>query len=337
MAARALDSYQSLVKEIRGGQIAPLYLFHGEEQVLAEYVVTVLEELLMPDDMRSVNFLRLDGLKMTEAEFIRAVETPPMFGERRLVLVDQPFFVKSKKEGQTERLAGLFADWPAFTCGVMLCSELDKRLKLVKQLTLVAKVYEFPALTAVEASQWVDERLRKAGIRTRGLGRLIVERAGNNLRILRLEVDKVIAYADGAQVEAGDIEFLVRNNMETSVFDLVDAVGQRQLERALQLVDELHTQGQEPLYVLAMIGRQLRLLLVARLHLDQGQTNQEAAAALGIHPFPAGKCVTQAKIWSQGALRQAIAGCLAADEAIKTGQLPGRRAVDRLLLELARA
>lgn len=334
MAARALESYQRLVKEIKAGRIAAAYLLFGEEQALAEHAVELLQEQLIPEGMASLNCQRLDGQKVAEQELLTALRTPPMFGERRLVVIDQPWFLTGKKEGQAAGLEQTLGDLPDFICLVLLAAQVDKRLKLVKRLTATASTHEFPALNAGEAASWVDDRLRRAGIGGYGLGKQIVERAGSSLRVLRLEVDKLVAYAGGSSLQTEDIACLVRNDMATSVFDLVDAVGQRRLEQALYLADQLQTEGQAPLYILSMISRQLRLLLLARMQLDSGASEQQAAGALGIHPFPAGKCVVQARLWPQAMLQQAVTRCLEAEEMIKTGQLTEQRALDQLLLNL---
>lgn len=334
MAARALDCYQRLVKEIKASKIASAYLLFGEEQVLAEYVVMVLQEQLISAGMESLNYQRLDGQKVTDQELVAAIASPPMFGSKRLVVVDQPWFLAGKKEGQLAGFERMLDDLPDFSCVVLLATQMDKRLKLVKRLNGVASAHEFPALNAGEAANWVDDRLRRAGIGGFGLGKRIVERAGSSLRVLRLEVDKLVAYADGSPLQVEDILALVRNDMETSVFDLVDAVGQRRLEQALHLADQLQAEGQAPLYILSMISRQLRLLLLARMQLDSGASDQQAAGALGIHPYPAGKCVLQARLWTRVGLQQAIQHCLEAEEMTKTGQLSDQRSLDQLLLNL---
>ncbi len=332
MAAKALDCYQGLVKEIKAGKIAPVYLLFGEEQVLAEYVVTVLQEQLIPTGMESLNYQRVDGQKVTDQELVAVIATPPMFGAKRLVVIDQPWFLAGKKEGQLLGIERMLDDLPEFACVVLLAAQMDKRLKLVKRLK--DSTHEFPPLSAGEAANWVDDRLRRAGIGSFGLGKKIVERAGNSLRILRLEVDKLVAYASGSPLQSEDIVALVRNDMETSVFDLVDAVGQRRLEQALHLADQLQAEGQAPLYILSMISRQLRLLLLARMQLDSGASEQQAASALGIHPYPAGKCVQQARLWTRTGLQQAIQHCLEAEEMTKTGQLSDQRSLDQLFLNL---
>ncbi len=334
MTTTALINYQQLAGDIRQGRLANLYLFYGEEQVLAESLLEMLIERLLPVETRTLNYRRIDGSKMTTGEFVSAVHAPPMFGSQALLAVEQPSFLKSRSE-DSDRVLELFAQWPEYTCAVLLTPQVDKRLKLFKQLNAEHHAFEFSALTAAEAARWVDERLHRARVGNRGLGKLVVDQAGSSLRVLRLEVDKLVAFAAGEPLQSEDVLQLVRKNPETSIFELVDAVGQRQLQQALYLLDRLHREGQAPLYILSMINRQLRLLLLARSQLDRGASEQQAAASLGIHPYPARKCVAQAKHWTLKALRQAITDCLAMDEAIKTGQLADRRALDQLLLNLA--
>ncbi len=337
MAAKALTTYQSLIRQVKADKIAPLYVFYGEEQVLARYVVSVIAEQLFSSELASLNVVQMDGQKLDDREFIQAVETPPMFAERRLVVVNRPSFLKQRKE-PADALSELFQNWPAYTCVVLLATEADKRLKLVRQIWQSAVVGEFPALTGPEAAEWVEGRLKKSGVKSPyGTGRRICDRAGTDLELLRLEVDKLVTYSDGGELTEDDIIALVSNNAETSVFDLVDALGHRQLPHALRLLGEMLQQGQEPLYLLAMIVRQLRLLLLARHHLDAGLSADLAARQLGIHPFPAGKCVSQAHGWKTRELQRAMDECLATDEAIKTGEMRGERALDALVISLISA
>ncbi len=333
--ARALTNYQNLVREIKRGRIEPLYFFHGPEQVLAQYVVSVLQETLIAPGMESLNFIKLDGQKASEAELVQAIETPPMFGDKRLVIIDQPAFVKPKKGATYEQWEALLANWPAYTCAVILAKDVDRRLRAFKDLAKKTASYEFPALTAPEAGNWVEDRLRRSKVQyPSGTGRFVVDRCGTNLELLRLEVEKMASFAAGQPLSQTDLEHLIRNDSETSVFDLVDAIGLQDLGPAWALLTAMLDEGAEPVYLISMIARQLRLLLVARHALDAGLSQQQAAGHLGIHPFPAGKCVQQARQWTVAKLQQAMLSCLQADENIKTGTLRGESALNQLLLEL---
>ncbi|NLW17193.1 MAG: DNA polymerase III subunit delta [Firmicutes bacterium] len=333
--AKALDNYQNLVREIRRGHIEPLYFFYGPEQVLAQYVVTELREKLVPKGLEELNFMKLDGQKTTEAELVQAIQALPMFGSKRLVVIEQPSFVKTKAGAAFEHWEALLDIWPPYTCAVLLAPEVDKRLRTFKDLVRNAASYEFPVLTATEASSWVERQLRRDKIKyPPGTGRFVVSRCGTDLALLRLEVDKLVSFANGCSLSEDDLEALVRNDMETSIFDFVDAIGLQDLGRAWALLNNLIAEGNEPVYLISMIGRQLRLLLAARQALDAGLSQQQAAGHLGIHPFPAGKCVQQARRWTVFQLQAAMEACLQADENIKTGKLRGENALNQLMLIL---
>ncbi len=333
--ANALETYRDLVRKIKDGNIQPLYFFYGPEQVLAHYVVTVLREHLIPAGMEELNYIRLDGQKASEAELVQAVETPPMFGNKRLVVIQQPAFVKPKAGVVFQLWEGLLDNWPPYTCAVILAHEVDKRLRAFKDLVRKAASFEFPVLTIPEASSWVEERLRRHKIKyPTGTGRFVVTRCGTNLQLLSLEVEKMVSYADGKPLSQADLELLVRDDTETSIFDFVDAIGLQDLNQAWAMLVNLLAEGKEPVYIISMIARQLRLLLVARHGLDAGLSQQQAASRLGIHSFPAGKCVQQARKWTASQLQAAMKACLQADENIKTGTLRAESALNQLVLDL---
>lgn len=333
--AKALNNYQNLVREVKRGHIEPLYFFYGPEQVLAQYVVSVLREALIAPGMEELNFIKLDGQRVAETDLVQAIESPPMFGAKRLVVIDQPAFVKPKKGANYEQWEALLANWPSYTCAILLAADVDKRLRTFKDLVQKTTSYEFPVLTVAEASSWVEDRLRRSTVTfPSGTGRFVVTRCGTDLELLRLEVEKMVSYAAGQPLSLADLELLVRNDAETNIFDFVDAIGLQNLNQAWALLAGLLAEGSEPVYLISMIARQLRLLLVARHALDEGLSQQQAAGRLGIHPFPAGKCVQQARNWTANRLQAAMLSCLQADENIKTGILRGESALNQLLLSL---
>lgn len=333
--SKALTNYKSLVRDIQRGQIEPIYFFYGPEQILAQYVVGVLQAALIEPGMEEVNVVKLDGQKTSELELVRAIETPPMFGKKRLIIIEQPPFIKPKQGASFPQWTDLLDDWPPYACCVLLAREVDRRLRGYKELADKAALFEFPVLTIAEAGRWVEDRLRLSKIRyPANSGRFVVERCGTDLESLRLEVEKIISFADGKALSQADLELIVSDNADTNIFDLVDAIGLQNLSKAWSLLVPMLDTGSEPVYLLAMIARQLRLLLVARLALDAGLSQRQAAASLGIHPFPAGKCVQQARSWTAPKLQAAMLNCLQADERIKTGALRGESALTQLLLDL---
>ena len=117
---------------------------------------------------------------------------------------------------------------------------------------------------------------------------------------------------------------------------MVDAIGQRRGPVAQR---ELHKllEGSEPLYILSMIVRQYRLLLLAREMLDTRAAETEISKALGLHPFPTGKICAQARKFTLADLEHIYRRLLEYDVEIKTGRIQADAALDTLVGALTQA
>lgn len=101
--------------------------------------------------------------------------------------------------------------------------------------------------------------------------RLFRERTGNDLRRIVDELEKVIAYVgENETITSEDVRAAVSNASEATIFDLTDAVGNRQVAKAFSCLQNLLRRGEPPIKVLAMVVRQIRLMLQARLLQEEG-------------------------------------------------------------------
>jgi DNA polymerase-3 subunit delta len=124
---------------------------------------------------------------------------------------------------------------------------------------------------------------------------------------------------------------------ETNIFDLVDCVGRRQTDKALNLLHHLLDDGEAPLYLLAMLARQIRILLQIKDLQAQHLTQQEIARRLSLHPFVVKKGYTQAQNFTMAELESAHRRLVKADWQIKTGQADDVLALDLLVIDLTTA
>jgi DNA polymerase-3 subunit delta len=120
-----------------------------------------------------------------------------------------------------------------------------------------------------------------------------------------------------------------------NMFGFLDAVANKQPAAAARLLEQQIDSGSEPMQLLAMISRTVRLLLQSKDMLDRGMNEPEAAAQLGIHPFAAKKAVAQARKFDMIALRNLHTRLLDADRKIKTGLAPTPRVMLDLLVAKA--
>ncbi len=99
----------------------------------------------------------------------------------------------------------------------------------------------------------------------------------------------------------------------------------------------LDIDGEQPLIILTMIARQFRLLLQAKAMQARAARAADVGQTLGIPDWTATKLLNQASRHTFAGLQRALEHVLAADEAIKTGKMSDREAMDVLLAQLALA
>jgi len=145
------------------------------------------------------------------------------------------------------------------------------------------------------------------------------------------ETAKLAAFVgDKKLIEAADVAELVVGETREDMFGFLDAVAGKQTKRAMAMLENEIAAGVEPMQILAMLARTVRLLIQARDMLDRGMPGNEAVRGLGVHPFAARKSLDQARNFEMNFLVGLHTALLEADRKVKTGLTP----TPRLVLDL---
>lgn len=334
------------------------YLLHGHDEfAMAEHVAVLAAQLGDPATA-SLNISRLDGRTVTLPEVQAACGAMPFLADFRLVIVAGWLtqLLSRTEEGEAEEiteptsprsggsarealaaLAAYLEELPD-TARLVLVERRDLPEKNVVLKTAFGKpwafVKRFDLPKGEQLVQWIQARAKAAGGAFTRDGALALAQAESDPRALSNEIAKLLTYVNFARpVEAADVHALTPAGTEARIFDFVDAIGQR---RARAAQAELHKllDREEPLYVLGMIVRQFRFILLAKELLAAGRPEAEVAAALGLHPFPAGKVCAQSRNFSLPGLEAIYHRLLACDAEIKTGQADPAAALDVLVVGL---
>jgi DNA polymerase-3 subunit delta len=153
----------------------------------------------------------------------------------------------------------------------------------------------------------------------------------DDLRELDQALELLVIHAAERPITVDDVRALVRRSRESSVFTLVDAVGARDRRAAIESLRLLLDAGEAPIYLLVMLARQIRLLLLANEAMSRGN---DVGAALKAAPWVARKIAQQAGSFNVERCRAAYGKLVATDLAIKTGQVDERVGVELLVSEL---
>jgi len=288
------------------------------------------------EDKSGMNVNFLEAAESSPEEIGRALLSPAFLGNKRLAVVSG--IMELKKEAQ-EPIAYILSRLPDTTTAVFY-EKLDNRTAKMSPLypLLHGDKYhwEFKLLDEAETAEFVsaEAKLLGANFSKTALGALASAVKGDSARAAN-ETAKLAAFAAGRTIEERDVTEMVLNEPEEDMFAFLDAVAAKNKSRATALLETQIDAGIEPMQILAMLARSVRLLIQAKDCSERGLTADAATGEMGAHPFAVKKALAQARGFEMSSLKNLHAALLDADRKIKTGLVPSPRAA--LDLVVARA
>lgn len=318
---------QTLNQDIKDHTFKPVYLLFGEEAFLRNSYKKRLQEAIVGDD--TMNLSRFEGKGTDADELIRLADTMPFFAERRLILVEDSGFFKNASEALVQYLPSM----PGTTCLVFVESEVDKRSKLYKKVKSLGYAAEMGRRDAAQLGRWAGGILSKEGKKITGhTMELFLSMAGDDMENIRMELEKLISYTWGREVITDeDVEAVCTVRVSNRIFEMVSAIVSQQTRRAMELYEDLLTLKEPPMRILFLIARQFNQLLQVKELTEKGLERKTIASRLKLQPFVVGKVIPQARQFSRDQILSYVNLCVEAEEAVKTGRLSDRLAVELLI------
>ena len=342
-----------------------VYILRGDDrQAIEAHLHTFISNLGIPD-MAAMNTTRLDGKTAGIGELQSAALALPFLAERRLVILEdalQPYTGKSRSANgnSSEKWADFVAlldSLPPTTALVLVIPDERKNRKrgggwesywnllndrhwLIKWAHAAggrALILDCALPTEREMSGWIVQKAKELGGSVTPSGaQMLAEYVGNNTQRAQQELLKLLTYVNfEVAVSEQDVEKLCFNEMQASIFDMVDALGNRDGKTALRLLHLLLEEGDFSYQIFPMVVRQVRLLIQARELMEMGAKDQDLAKSLGVPLFVARKVSNQAQKFDLPTLERLHHHLLEIDLGEKTGSMPGEVAIDVLIGRLA--
>lgn len=318
---------QVLNQDIKNHSFKPVYLLYGEEAFLKNSYKNRLKEAIAGDDTMNYNYFEGKGLDVNE--LISLADTMPFFTERRLILVEDSGFFKSA----SEEMAAYLPQMPDTTCMIFVESEVDKRNKMFKRVREIGYAVEMTRQDSSQLAKWAGTILAREGKKITGRTmELFLSMVGDDMENIKMELDKLISYTLGRDVIADeDVEAICTVRVTNKIFDMVTCIVNRQTKKAMDLYEDLLTLKEPPMRILFLIARQFNQILQVKELMAAGMEKSAIASRLKVPPFVAGKMMPQAKTFTREQILSYVNECVDAEEAVKTGRLNDRMAVELLL------
>lgn len=219
--------------------------------------------------------------------------------------------------------------------------KLTTKLKgfLTRKTKRKIEKFEFKKKKGAELEKWITSELKsrsagKVGIGKNSLQNLILLTNGD-LWKLNSEMDKLICYVEEGDIQKSDVEKICNGNIEAGIFDLVDAIGQKKLEKAMTIKNRLIAQGDNEFFVFSMILSQVRNLVKVRACVDKNIFQPDRIAkTCKLHPFVAKKTLAQINSFSKNKLKGVYNLASKIDKEAKLGQRDMGEALDYFIAKI---
>lgn len=340
------------------------YLLHGEDEFTSR---EQLKQLRQKGDF-GYNQDTYNGAEVDLKTIIITSNTLPFLSEQRLVVLDG---LPKKKRGEAaskaaedtseattkggkarkgkrgkastvltraafeKALAEHITQMPEATVLILLVEEtLEASNVLVKAAEKYGKALQHTVPKGAALENWITKRAKSINVTiTKDATSLLSNFIGNNLRLLANELDKLATYVGtGGTINANDIRQLSVHVQEARIFDLTDALAQRNRKQALDILHDLLSDGEPPLKLISTITSQVRSLLLVKELSQKGMRSAQIASTLGLAPFIVDKALRQVGKFNMTQLENAYRQLMATDAALKRSRLAPEMALDLLVV-----
>jgi DNA polymerase-3 subunit delta len=248
---------------------------------------------------------------------------------------------------------------PEWSFLLLTAAQVDRRTRLFKRfeeldavLQLTIEREKSGRISRDALLEFVHHPVQAAGKNLEPQAReMIIARAGDDLRGLRQELEKLLLFV-GAQstIQAKDVELVFADRDEGWIFDLTHALGDRDAVSALSQLARLMAQGDHPLKILGAVVGEVRRLLAARQLLDgelvkvwrrgmsytqfQQILARQGIALPGRNPYGEYMCLRRAEHFTLAELRSLMERSFEADLMLKSSTRHGQLVLEKLFLDM---
>jgi DNA polymerase-3 subunit delta len=337
-------SPQELLAQLESGKKIPAMLLLGEEPYLRDECRKQLIERFVPEAARTWAVSRYSAGRGETQAALDQSQTMAMLSPQQVVFLEDAEAIEKlgeKNREETVAQLGAYLENPApFTVFVVEATGLDQRMrfgKLLAEKTLVVScdLGENPDQRLAAAVAFARTIGKEEGVEfEKGAAEDLAEFVAADLMRLKTEIVKLATHAgDKKFISRNDVSSLVISEKTTTVWELADLLAARKPAKALEFLDRLLRDGEEPLPMVGAMAWMYRKLIEAS-ELKGVSNGYQAARALGMRPEQAELALQASRKIPKAQLLGGLLALQEADDRLKGGKDP-RTVMEFLVTELS--
>ena len=308
-----------------------IYLIYGEEDYFINKEINKIKNEYT--DYEVVNY------DMTLNNISDALEDALMgslFSSNKLIICTNAFFLTGTKCDIEHKIDDLLKYLTIESDNILVISvnsdALDNRKKIVKELNKF-KVIKCDKLKSNELNRFIKDYCKENNYRINDDAvNLIIERLNDDLYIISSELDKMFLYKEDNVITKIDVLEVVSRVINTNIFDLINAIVEKNVDKALFVYDDLVLINEEEIKLIVTLANQFRLIYQVKSMFKSGYSELDISKSLGAHPYRI-KLANGVNISMDNVLK-ILRSLALLDENIKTGKVDKKEAFLKFILSL---
>lgn len=279
----SLDSARQIMKDIKKGNLKPVYLLTGEEPYFIDTISKFIEQNVLTEEEKGFNQTVLYGRDVEIQDIVNTAKRYPMGAERQVVIVKEAQDLSRTIENLVPYVKN-----PQPTTLLVLCykyKKLDGRKALKKTIAKHGVVFEGKKLYDNQIPTWIKDKLRGQNLTiTVKASEMLVEFLGTDLGKIDNELEKLqLVVGSGQQITPELIEANIGLSKDFNNFELQNAIGYGDRKKAFTIL-QYFAQNPKNHPLPLTIG--ILYNFYSKLMVYHSYTNrQEALASLKVNPF----------------------------------------------------
>lgn len=228
---------ESIVREIRAGNIKPVYYLMGEESYYIDKIADFIVNTVLKPEEKDFNMITFFGSDVNINTVVNAAKGFPMGGLRQVVIVKEAQNIGAAKEPLS-----VYLKHPQPSTVLIFCHKngtLDKRSKLAAEIQKVGVLFESKKMKDYQLPGFIVSYLKKKRIGIdRQASEILAQFVGADLNRLVGEMDKLALSLprDTAVITSAIIEKNIGVSKEFNTFELRNAIVAKNIFKANQIV-----------------------------------------------------------------------------------------------------
>lgn len=308
------------------------YLIYGVDKYLIDKEI---DKIIKKNKIDNNSIIRYSLNEDSIDNILEDANTFNLFSDTKLIIVNDANIFTSSNDILTDKIINYLNNYndKSYLVFTLLSDKIDNRKKITKVMSDKGNVID---LNKKEVdTNYIISYLKENGYQINMSDvRMILNKVGNNLFSINNELDKLMLFKlEDKVIDKNSIDLLINENIDSSLFALVDSITNKDKNKMLKLYHECLLES-DPIMIINMLANKYILLYQVKRLISDGYSDDKIAKELEVHPYPVKLARNMCYSYSVKEILDIILKLANLDKDIKLGNVNGEVGLEFLLLSI---